>query len=69
MFTLTVNGMKNSVALISISDLAGKEVYSDNGTSANVLIKEINLSGLPKGIYFVKVRTDQQTATKKLVLQ
>jgi len=69
MFTLTVSGMKNSVASISISDLAGKEVYSDNGTSANILTKEIDLSGFPKGIYFVKVRTDQQTATKKLVLQ
>jgi hypothetical protein len=69
-FSLVIHGIRNAEARISISDLTGKEIYSEKGTSAtNDLIREINMTGHPKGIYFVKVRTDQQSATKKLVLQ
>jgi hypothetical protein len=69
-FTLVIHGLKNGEAGIVISDFTGKEIYRETGISAtNDLTKEINLSGNPKGIYLVKVTTDQQTATKKLVLQ
>jgi len=68
-FTLVVNGVENTEARITITDLAGKEIYSESVNSPTVLTRDINLSGFPKGIYFVKVRTDQQTSTKKLVLQ
>jgi hypothetical protein len=56
--------------MIIITDLTGKEIYSDKAsTSTNDLTREINMTGYPKGIYLVKVRTEQQSATKKLVLQ
>ena len=69
-FSLVIHGIRNVEARISISDLTGKEIYSENGTSStNNLTKEINMAGYPKGIYLIKVRTDQQSTTKKLVLQ
>jgi Secretion system C-terminal sorting domain len=69
-FSIVIHGIRNAEARISISDLTGKEIYSENGTSStNNLTKEINMAGYPKGIYLVKVRTEQQSATKKLVLQ
>jgi len=69
-FSLIIHGIRNTEARISISDLTGKEIYSENGTSAtNDLTREINMAGYPKGIYLIKIRTDQQSTTKKLVLQ
>jgi hypothetical protein len=70
LFTLVVHGIRNAEARITITDLAGKEIYSENGNaSTNNLTKEINLAGYPKGTYFVKVLTDQHSTTNKLVLQ
>ena len=69
-FSLVIHGIRNAEATISISDLTGKEIYSDKGTtSTNDLTREINMAGYPKGIYLIKIRTDQQSTTKKLVLQ
>jgi len=69
-FSLVIHGIRNAEATISISDLTGKEIYSDKGTtSTNDLTREINMAGYPKGIYLIKVRTEQQSTTKKLVLQ
>jgi hypothetical protein len=69
-FTLVIHGIRNSKASITITDLAGKDIYSENGSiSTNDLFKKIDLSGYPKGTYFVKVLTDQHSTTNKLVLQ
>jgi Secretion system C-terminal sorting domain len=69
-FFLVIHGIRNAEARISISDLTGKEIYSENEiSSTNNLTKEINMAGYPKGIYLIKVRTEQQSTTKKLVLQ
>jgi hypothetical protein len=70
MFTLVIHGIRNAEARITITDLAGKEIYSENGNaSTSDLTKEINLAGYPKGTYFVKVLTNQHSTTNKLVLQ
>ena len=69
-FTLVIHGIMNTEARITITDLAGKEIYSEKETaSTNDLTKNLNLAGYPKGTYFVKVLTDQHHATNKLVLQ
>jgi hypothetical protein len=70
LFTLVIHGIRNTEARITITDLTGKEIYSENGNaSTNDLSKEINLAGYPKGTYFIKVLTDQHSTTNKLVLQ
>jgi len=69
-FSLIINGIQNTEARITVSDITGKEIYSEKETSTtNNLTREINMAEFPKGIYFVKVRTDQQSVTKKMVLQ
>jgi hypothetical protein len=69
-FTLVVHGIRNAEAGITVTDIAGRDVYKETATATTSdLTKEINLSGFPKGTYFVKVKTDNQTSTKKLVLQ
>jgi hypothetical protein len=66
---MTLTGLQNSEGIITISDLTGRSVYSEQGLSGNNVTREINLSEFPKGTYIVKVSTDQQIVTRKLVLQ
>jgi hypothetical protein len=68
-FALVIDGIQNTQATITISDITGSEIYSEKGITINNPVKEINLAGYPKGIYFVRVSTERQSATKKLVLQ
>jgi hypothetical protein len=69
-FSLVISGVLNTPVGISISDLTGKEIYSEKETStSSAMTKVIDLTGNPKGIYFVKVTTDQHSVSKKLVLQ
>jgi len=69
-FTLVIHGIRNTEARITITDLAGNEIYSEKETASTIdLTKNLNLAGYPKGTYFVKVLTDQHAATNKLVLQ
>jgi hypothetical protein len=70
LFTLVIHGIRNTETRITITDINGKEIYSENGnTSTNELTKVLNLAGYPKGTYFIKVLTDQNSTTNKLVLQ
>jgi len=47
---------------VKIVDLSGKTIYQFNG-----LRNQINVSALPKGIYFVKLETDKGIITKKFM--
>lgn len=67
-FSLIIDGIANSVASITVTDITGREIVSEKGVSIG-LAKEISLAGYPKGTYFIRVSTDQQSAIKKLVLQ
>jgi hypothetical protein len=67
---LLVTGLTNGNVKVSIVDLSGKavfqDIYSPTGNKVNQLI---DLTNLQKGIYFVKVETDSQIKTEKLVLE
>jgi hypothetical protein len=69
-FSIVIHGIRNAETRITISELTGKEIYHENGIfSTNSLTREINMTEYPKGIYIVKVHTNQQSVTKKMVLQ
>jgi len=55
---IKAEGIKN----IEIISTEGRQVYTGKET-------ELDLSMYPKGIYFIKVITDKQTITKKLIKQ
>lgn len=52
---------------IKIFDVAG-QLYTSNYTQKNDYI-ELTLDAIPSGIYFVKIRTDKQIITKKIIIQ
>lgn len=59
-----------SELFIRVMDIQGKEVWSvlDKNYSANYT-KQINLEGLTKGIYYIKLNTDKGTNIQKLIIQ
>lgn len=69
-FNIAVNGGKFNDVSINVIDLQGKVVYnvSDKNTSANYT-KQINLEGLAKGIYYVKINTEIGVKVQKLIIQ
>jgi photosystem II stability/assembly factor-like uncharacterized protein len=62
-FTVAQSTQINSVEVVN---MLGETVYSSKGNAENK--KEINLSGLPQGIYFIKVNNENQSQVKKIVI-
>ena len=67
-FTVTVNSTENQFNKLSVFNLLGKEIMSDI-ISNNNYKKVINLEGLTKGIYLVKISGASQTLFKKVVIE
>jgi hypothetical protein len=69
-FDITINNATFSEVLINIVDVQGKEVYH---TSAKIVTADYNtrvdLAGLAKGIYYIKLITDTNVMIQKLVVQ
>jgi predicted secreted protein len=57
---LTVNGMMGD-ATFSVVDLSGKTVVKEQSQV------QINLSGLNKGVYVVKINTNKSVVSKKFI--
>jgi hypothetical protein len=77
-FPNPTNGLLNVAAHVSnqtrmtwqVINVNGEVVYNEQNTAAaGTVQKAINLSALPKGVYFVKVISDKKVMTKKVVLQ
>jgi hypothetical protein len=58
------NSITNILITISVFDIYGKEILSQQVLSANT---KLNTSNLPQGIYFVKVATDRDSVVKKFL--
>lgn len=62
--------VENSAVAVTIADLAGKEVYSNNlGTVNGTKNLTINTSGFANGIYMVNVVSNGNVSSKKLVVR
>jgi hypothetical protein len=61
--------IKNAVnAHVSISDISGHEILNTNSeTQASELA--LNVKDLPSGLYFIKIRNQNNTITRKFILQ
>lgn len=66
--TVVLSGYNSTNYSVEVSDMTGKVIYSkiNNG---DVYSSELELSGISKGVYFVKVNTLQGTKMKQLVIQ
>lgn len=58
----------SSIKTIEIINMLGVVVYSDLTTSSGKNV-EVDLSYLPKGLYVIKVGTERNTLTKKLIIE
>jgi hypothetical protein len=70
MFNLAVSGASGMNLMITITDLEGKTILTDQDKpQSQNYSKVIDITNFPKGSYMVKVQTDIQSITKKLVIQ
>ena len=69
-FTIYSSNVKNEVVLIRINDLSGKIVLAENLTiNRDKLDHMMDLSSLKKGIYFIRIKTNNGVKTEKMILQ
>lgn len=70
LFNITSSNANFTELVINVFDMQGKEVFNttdrNNTSSYN---KQINLEGLAKGIYYIKLNTDAGVKVQKLILQ
>lgn len=70
MVNLNITNVNSSAISIVIMDMQGKVVYSiSEKTNAAAYNKQVNISELAKGFYYIKVATETETTTKKLIVQ
>jgi hypothetical protein len=69
-FTLNINNAVSNQVVISILDLQGKVVYSESNKNVSAQYnKQINLTDLAKGIYYVKLNIGSEVQIQKLIVQ
>jgi len=67
---LTVVGLKDSQARLTITDIQGRTVFSDGlKTNGNKLTRFIDVSNFSRGVYIVKVQSEKEIASERLVIQ
>jgi hypothetical protein len=69
MVNVSITKTNSAQIIISIVDIQGKQVF--NETSKNVTTefnKQINIDGLAKGAYYIKVTSDNKTEIHKLIV-
>ena len=70
LLTFSINNVVTNQIVISILDIQGKIVFTE--TDKNIAAeykKQINLSDLAKGIYYVKLNIGSEVKTQKLIIQ
>jgi PKD repeat protein len=65
-FELKING--TGTVTISIVNMLGEEVYTDQAMTSGKFVRSISLDGNETGLYFIKVQTESGTYVKKLKL-
>jgi hypothetical protein len=56
---------QGTVKEYSVMDLTGRKVYSAEGNGTDVSV--INCSDFPSGLYFLTLKTDKETLTRKFI--
>ena len=68
-FSIEFSGYKGKAVSICIENVNGQIVIKENWqVASDVFLKEINLKGLAKGIYFLKVMDKESVVIKKLIV-
>ena len=62
-----INCEQSKVSKIEIHDITGKIIYSNSEINNSLL--SININNKPNGIYFIKINTENNIITKKIIKQ
>jgi hypothetical protein len=65
--TLSLDAVNNGQVKIDVLNLSGESIYSETVYASGSFKKAIDLKNFSKGIYFIRVSTNQQTHTAKLI--
>jgi len=63
--TLFVENNANNIEEIQLVNLLGQEIIGESNIRTSLF--QLNLEGVPKGLYVVKITTDKDTYTEKLI--
>ena len=65
LFTINLSDIKDSKVKLEVYNLIGEKVWENNFNKENTTI---NLSQLSKGIYYLSVKSSNNTITKKITI-
>ncbi|MBU0765569.1 MAG: PKD domain-containing protein [Bacteroidetes bacterium] len=68
-FTIRFSGFKNGAVEIYITDLPGRALFFEETAVLTEIDKQIDLTGLAKGIYLVKIMTDDRQVVRKIIVR
>lgn len=66
---IKADAVKEGIVKLSVVNALGQVVKQMDADGTNGLSEDIDLDGLPKGIYYIKVQQQQAVVTKRIVLQ
>jgi hypothetical protein len=67
--TIIITGLDNSSALLTMMDMKGQTLFTEEiMPSATSFTKRLDLEPYSSGVYFIKVRTDKNVVTKRLIV-
>ena len=68
--TFTFTGLQDKPAIFTITGMEGQVKYTGKVLpTGNKAVKQMDLTGFPKGIYLVQVKTETQVASERLIIQ
>jgi hypothetical protein len=70
LFTVAIKNANIEELIISVVDIQGKEVFGSRESNITAdYNKQINLEGLSKGMYYIKLSTGSDVKIQKLIVQ
>ena len=69
LFNLVINNNIKTAYNLSVQNLLGQQVYTENITVNGTITKQIDLTQFEKGVYFVSLENGAEKIIKKIILQ
>jgi hypothetical protein len=69
LFKLRVSGLDRQNVTVTVSDITGRTIIQQDMDASHINAEKFDMSGYPKGLYLVKIRTNSASAVRKLVIE
>ena len=68
-FLLTITGLQNQRVTITLTNVQGQTVSTEKTEGVTTLVRKMDLTAYAKGVYFLKVQTNDRITTEKVVVK